>query len=79
MQKSRTAAKHLPQLALSWALLVAVLHAVVPSLFSGSPLFAMGVVGVALLLLAPVSIAVDVAAVRIQSRYQGRGKGRYAH
>lgn len=78
MPRARTATKHLPQLALSWALLVAVLHAVVPSLFNGSPLFAMAVVGVALILLAPVSIAVDVAAVRIQGRYQGRAKGRCA-
>jgi pheromone shutdown protein TraB len=74
MNATHPARKHLLQIALNWALLVALMYCTVPALFSGSPLLVMTVLASALLAMTPVSIAVDVVAARVQNRYHGHGK-----
>lgn len=56
---------HMTQLALNWTLLLCGLYLVVPQLFTGSYLVALAVAGAALVLLTPISLAVDVVTTRL--------------
>jgi hypothetical protein len=62
---SVTHVSHMAQLALNWLLLLCGLYLTVPQLFTGNHLVAMAVAGVSLVLLTPISLAVDLVTTRL--------------